>query len=160
MGLTRDEELMLEDYRTSLTLLCHEDNRKSHLFTIFFLVQGALFGFYGLIFTSNTPLATALVVLGMIFSVFWLLVMERMQGFVELRYCQLVQLEAKLGVITTITSEEQVREQGEAQVIERKYELPWYRKLFSISKSIESRLPALIGFFWILLGVGSSLGIF
>jgi hypothetical protein len=160
MALTREEELMLEDYKACLSLLFHEDGRKAHLSGTFFLIQGALFGFYSLMFTHSGVIAIVLAVIGGLFSLFWFLVMARMQAFIDLRYCQLVQLEAKLGVITTIKNEVTLRNTGAVQVMECSYKLSAHQRLFSISKTVESLLPVLVGVVWVFLGLARSLGVF
>ncbi|MEW5869106.1 MAG: hypothetical protein AB1894_07520 [Chloroflexota bacterium] len=152
------EELLLEDYKTSLGLLFHEDERKANLFTMFFLIQGGLFAFYSWLVSSSEVTATMLAVLAAIFSAFWFFVMERMRAFIRLRIYQLQQIEKKLGVITTITNEERLRSTGKTEIFGYSYKLSTHQRLFSVSK-IESFLPVLVGIFWLLVAVGKVLNI-
>ena len=152
--ISPNEELLLEDYKTSLGLLKHEDGRKASLLALFFLIQGGLFTFYGWLAPSNKPVAIMLSILAALFSVFWFLVMERLRAFIRLRVYQLQQIEKELGVITTVTNEERLRSTGKTEIFGRTYELSTHQKLFSVSK-IESILPAIVGVFWLLIAAGT-----
>jgi hypothetical protein len=80
-GFSKEEQLMLEDYKACLAILRHEDGRKSHLFTVFFVVQGALFGLYGLAVQSKISGSIWLAGIAISLSLLWFLVMERMRAF-------------------------------------------------------------------------------
>jgi hypothetical protein len=151
------ENLLLEDYKTSLDLLKHEDERKASLLTMFFLIQGGLFTFYSWIVVDNKPIALMLAVLAMVFCVFWYLVMERLRAFIRLRVYQLQQIEKVLGVLTTVTNEEVLRRTGKTEVFGHTYKLSIHQKLFSVSK-VESLLPAIVGMFWLLIATGVAFG--
>ena len=152
------EALLLEDYKTSLDLLKHEDERKANLLTMFFLIQGGLFTFYGWIVESNKPIAILLAALALFFCIFWFLVMERLRAFIRLRVFQLQQIEKALGVMTTVTNEETLRRTGKTEVFGRTYKLSTRQKLFSVSK-VESILPTIVGAFWLLIAVGMLFGL-
>lgn len=157
MPLSKKEELLLEDYKISLDLLKHEDGRKASLLTLFFLIQGGLFTFYGWIAPTNKSIAVMLTVLAMFFCVFWYLVMNRLHAFIRLRVYQLQQIEKALGVITTVTNEEMLRRTGKTEVFGHIYKLSIQQKLFSVSK-VETVLPAIVGVFWLLIAAGAIFG--
>ena len=159
MSLTRDDELLLVDYQASLELLKHEDERKSHMFSIFFLVQGALFGYFSLATEGSPAEAAITAAIAILASIFWYFVMERMQAFVELRYHQLQYIESRVGIISTITNEETLRSKKSVKIGDYQYTLPKQRSLFSISKQLESRLPIVVGAFWLFLIIETLLGI-
>jgi hypothetical protein len=144
------EELLIEDYRTSLELLKHEDDRKANLLTMFFLIQGGLFAFYGWIMPTSKTVAIALSILAVLFSIFWFFVMERLRAFIRLRVFQLRQIEKVLSVITTVTNEETLRSARKIELHGQIYKLAIHQRLFSVSK-IESILPAIVGAFWALI---------
>lgn len=148
------EELLLEDYKTSLDLLKHEDERKASLLTTFFLIQGGLFTFYGWLAPTRKPITIMLSILAALFCVFWFLVMERLRAFIRLRVHQLQQIEKELGVISTVTNEERLRRTGMTEVFGATYKLASHQRLFSVSK-IESALPTIIGVFWLLILAGT-----
>jgi hypothetical protein len=147
------EESLIEDYKTSLELLKHEDERKASLLTMFFLIQGGLFTFYSWLASSHKLVAVMLSALAALFSIFWFLVMERLRAFIRLRVYQLQQIEKELGVITTVTNEERLRNTGTTEIFGLIYRLSTHQRLFSVSK-IESILPAIVGVFWLLIVVG------
>lgn len=150
-GFSKEEQLMLEDYKACLAILRHEDIRKSHLFTVFFVVQGALFGLYGLAVQSKISGSIWLAGIAISLSLLWFLVMERMRAFVDLRYVQGEQLENKLKGLHTVRYELSLRNEGEVKIMDDKVRLRFYQRVFSISKHLESLLPIITGTIWLAL---------
>ena len=146
MPLTK-EDLLLEEYKCCIELRKHEDERKASLLTTFFLIQGGLFTFYGWLVSTKRLTAIMLSVLAILFCLFWFLVMERMRAFIVIKVKQLQQIEKELGVITTVTNEEELR--STAKISAFKYKLPFHQRLFSV-RIIETILPVIIGLFWLL----------
>lgn len=150
-GFSKEEQLMLEDYKACLDILRHEDGRKSHLFTVFFVIQGALFGLYGLVVQNKVSGGIWLAVIAILLSLLWFLVMERMRAFVDLRYIQGEQLEKRLKGLNTVRYELSLRNEGEVQIMDDKIRLRFYQRVFSISKHLESLLPIITGTIWLAL---------
>jgi len=152
------EDLLLEDYKTSLELYMHEGHRKANLFTMFFLIQGGLFTIFGWLFSTSRPLAIMLSILAAVFCVLWFLVMERMRAFIGLRVYQLQQIEKELGVMSTATNEQTLRRTGKTEVLGSPYKLSLHQKAFSVNR-MESLLPALVAVFWVLIAFGAGLNL-
>jgi hypothetical protein len=87
-NFSKEEQLLLEDYKACLSILRHEDGRKSHLFTMFFVIQGALFGLYGLLIQNKSSGSIWLVVIAVFLSLLWFLVMEG-------RWCKLLSVKIR-----------------------------------------------------------------
>jgi hypothetical protein len=153
------EDLLLEDYKTSLDLYKYGGQRKANLFTMFFLIQGGLFTFFGWLIPNHKAVAILLCVLAALFSLLWSFAMERMRAFIKLRACQLEQIEKKLGVMTSLTNEEMLRSKGKTEISGHTYKLSFYQRLFSVS-SIESILPVIVGIFWLLIATAVMLNLF
>jgi hypothetical protein len=150
-GFSKEEQLMLEDYKACLDMLRHEDGRKSQLFTVFFVIQGALFGLYGLVVQNRISGGIWLAVVAILLSLLWFLVMERMRAFVDLRYIQGEQLEKRLKGLNSVRYELALRKEGEVQIMDDKIRLHLYQRVFSISKHLECLLPIITGAIWLAL---------
>ena len=157
MTLSKQDELLLEEYKITLEMIRHEDSRKANLFSILFIIQGGFFGFYSWIVVSYRSTAIILAVFATIFSVLWFFVMERMRSFIWLKYAQAQSIEKSLGTLTTITNEEMLRKNGKVEIMGIPYQLSSLQKM-SVSKT-ESLLPILIAVFWILIALGGALNI-
>ena len=159
------DQLLLVDYNTAADLLKHEDNRKAHLFSSFFLILSGMLGFYSLVETHHLFVDVVVLGIALFLCALWFLVMSRMQAFVELKYRQLVEIEEKLGVITTISRELQLRNKGsvlfkDSELFEdREHNLRWHQRRFSISRTLEIWLPIIIGVVWTLFFVARLSGL-
>jgi hypothetical protein len=154
--LSRQEQLMLLDYQQCLDMLRHDDGRKSHLFTVFLTIQGALFGFYGLLIQNPKPGGIWIAGVAIVLSVLWFLVMERMRAFIELRRVQGKQLETELEKTTKIspgisTIRNELSLRNSSKDLNGTHKLPFYVKWFSISRYLESLLPIITGIIWLVL---------
>jgi hypothetical protein len=149
-GFSKEEQLMLEDYQACLDTLRHEDGRKSHLFTIFFVIQGALFGLYGLVVQNKISGGIWIAGIAIFLSLLWFLVMERMRAFIDLRYVQGAQLENRLQLYT-LRYELSLRNEGKVKIGDAMVTLRFYQRGFSISKHLESLLPVMTGIIWFAL---------
>ena len=158
MSLTREEQLMLEDYRATLDLLKHEDERKAQLFTLFIGMNGGLVAFYVWMSDSNTAIAIGLAIAAVIFGIYWFFIMERMRAFIWLRYCLLLKIEDRIKLITSISAEEKLRNLGEVEVYGELYKLAFHQRI-SVTKT-ESFIPLVVAVFWLVLAVGGILGFF
>ena len=127
------EDLLLEDYKTSLDLYKYGGQRKANLFTMFFLIQGGLFTFFGWVIPNHKAVAILLCVLATLFSLLWSLAMERLRAFIRLRVYQLEHIEKNLGVMSSLTNEEMFRRTGKAEISGHTYKLSFHQRLFSVS---------------------------
>jgi hypothetical protein len=148
--LSKKEHLMLLDYQSCLATLRHEDGRKSHLFSVFFVIQGVLFGIYGSFVDGNKSGSLWIAGIAFFLSLLWFFAMARIQAFIDLRYVQGEQLERKLKDLTTLRIELSLRNTGVAIVYDEEVRLKFFQRFFSISKHLESLLPIVIGIIWIL----------
>jgi len=158
MPLSR-EDLLLEDYKTSLDLYKYGGQRKANLFTMFFLIQGGLFTFFGWLIPNQKPIAILLCILATLFSLLWTLAMERLRAFIRLRVYQLENIEKNLGTMTSLTNEETLRRIGTVEISGHTHKLSLIQRLFSVN-SIESILPAIVGIFWLLIAAAVMLNLF
>lgn len=153
--LSREEQLLLADWNACIDTIHHEDGRKSHLFSIFLAMQGALFGIFGLVMNTNKSGSVWIVGVALILSIIWFFAMERMKAFIDLRYIQGEQLELKLGVIETIRIELALRRNGITKIHDSQMKLRYHQKIFSISNNLESFLPVFTAVIWIVIAFSS-----
>lgn len=157
MTAANKTKLQIVDYQASLQLLCHEDQRKSHLFNLFFLINGALLAFYYRIFNQSENIASIITVVALIFSVVWYFIIQRMEDFISLRYAQMKAIEKDIGTLTSITNELMLREDRSVIIYGAKFSLK-SAKFFSVTK-IEKVLPIIVSIFWVILLVLTLLGV-
>ena len=146
MAFTK-EELMIEDYKTSIALIRHEDSRKADLFKLFTFAQGFFFTFYNLNFNKNSILVSVICIFAILFSLYWSLVLERIRAIIEAKYLYIQNLEKELKPLGNISFEMDLKKQGYQKIID--YKLNTFQKV-SVSKT-ESILPCCVGILWIIL---------
>ena len=162
----RREQLLLEEYRTTVELSKHDDTLRQQRIGNFLTVNTVLLAVAGLGLSTEPPdaIAAAMVatfsLFGAAVAVVWAAVQWRNSEYIRLRRLQLRYLEREIGVLTGFTkghaalsSHETVdfgAGVGSFQVRR------WGR---SSSTSAENALPALILVFWVLVCVALQIAI-